>query len=104
MCRRCIMGGLIDNYLNQSITLKTAGTPSAWGVSTYTTSIVAARWIYRRKVIRDATGNEIVSMAQCYLNTSVNPQDVINHDNRDWTILQVKPIVNFEGMTEHYEV
>ena len=95
---------MIDLYLNQSVTLKSKTSVNEYNEATYTTSTIKARYQYKRKVIRNPMGEEVISMAQVFTTTQVKPDDTITFDSVDWNVLAVENCVTLEGTVNHYEV
>ena len=91
-------------YLNQTVTLKTKTTVNEYNESSYTTASVKARFEYKRRLLRDASGEEIMCLAIVYLNSYVKPDDLISFDNRDWTVKTVSNYYGLMGNLIGYEV
>lgn len=71
---------MISSYLNQSLTLKHAGTPNEYNESTYTTSTIKGRKENGFKLVRNNQGEEVVSSACVFTSATVVVDDLI--DNR----------------------
>ena len=95
---------MLSAYCNQTITLKTKTSIDAYNQATYTTSSVKARFEYKRKVVRNKKGEEVVSEARAYTKTAVKPDDVITFDSVDWTVIAVSNMTDINGLIVGYEV
>lgn len=95
---------MITSYCNQTITLKSKSSVNYYNEPTYTTSSISARFEYKRKMVRDKNGLEVVSEAQCYTETAVSPEDIITYDSKDWVVISVSNVVDLFGTVSHYEV
>ena len=95
---------MIDLYLNQTVTLKSKSSVNAYNESTYTSSTIKARFEYKRKMVRNRQGEEVISEASVYTTTQVKPDDVINFDSVDWQVITVENCVDLNGNVNHYEV
>lgn len=95
---------MIDLYLNQTVTLKTKGAVNEYNEPTYTTSNIKVRFEYKRRMVRNNLGQEVVSEARCFTTTEVNEDDIITFDGKDWNVLAVEDCVGLEGTISHYEV
>ena len=95
---------LISEYLNQSVTLKSKASVNAYNEATYASSTINARFEYKRRMIRNSDGEELMSLAQIFTTTQVKPDDVIVYESRDWQVVTVEDCVDLEGNVHHYEV
>ena len=95
---------MISEYLNQSITLKSKSSVNAYNESTYTNSTIKARFEYKRRMVRNNEGEEVLSTAQVFTETQVKPDDVLTFDGRDWQVVTVENCVDLDGSVHHYEV
>jgi hypothetical protein len=95
---------MLGDYLNQSITLKSKTTVDAYNQATYTTSTIKARFEYKRKMVTDKTGQQVISEAQCYTTTQVKPDDVITYDGVDRPVISAQDCVGIDGTVMFYEV
>lgn len=95
---------MIEEYLNQTVTLKTKGVVNSYNEPTYSSVSIKARFEYKRRMTRNALGETIVSLATCYTNIQVKPDDLIVFDGVDWVVLTVANVVDLFGNSSHYEV
>lgn len=65
---------------------------------------IKGRFEYKRRLIRDAKGEQIVSEAFVMTMTDVQPGDVIVWDGRDWPVVSVTTAVGLHGTVLHREV
>ena len=95
---------MLTGYTNQSITKKTKGAVNAYNEATYASSTIKGRFEYKRNLVRDVNGEEVVSSAVLYTETDVNPDDIINYDSRDYPVINVEDVVGLNGTVEFYQV
>lgn len=95
---------MIADYLNQTITLKTKSSVNTYNESTFTTSSIKARFEYRRRLIRNSLGEQVISEATVFSLTEIKPDDTITYDGIDWVVLRVSKEVDLFGDVSHYEV
>ena len=87
----------ISEYLNQSITLKSKSSVNAYNEATYSSSTISARFEYKRRMVRNNEGEEVLSTAQVFTETQVKPDDVLTFDSRDWQVVTVENCVDLDG-------
>jgi hypothetical protein len=95
---------MINLYLNQTATLKAKASVNLYNEATYTSSTINCRFQHKRKMARNAQGEEVVSMAQVFTTTEVDEDDTITYDGRDWQVIAVEDCVGLDGTVNHYEV
>jgi hypothetical protein len=97
---------MIGDYANQTFTHKAQnGTLTSEGLPNYSSSSIAGRWQYKRRLVRNSEGQEVVSEAQVYTETQVKVNDRLVHtDGTEHIVISVSPKVNLDGTTSHYEV
>jgi hypothetical protein len=91
---------MINDYANQSMTLKTAGTPNEYNEPTYATSTIKGRKEHGIKLVRNAQGEETVSSAVVFTASVVSVNDLID----DAIVIDSQPMPNLDGTTQFYEV
>jgi hypothetical protein len=95
---------MLDFYANQDITLKAKGTVDAFNQATYTTSTIKGRLQYKRTIVRNAQGQEVVSESQIFTKSAVVPDDLITVDAVDFPVITVEKPVGLDGTVMWYEV
>lgn len=96
---------MITSYMNQSAVLKVKGSVDEFNQPTYAADVtIDCRIDYARKMVRNSTGQEIVSEATLFTTTRVRPDDVIVFDGTNWTVLVVADQAGLSGTIEFYEV
>ena len=97
---------MLDMYLNQTITWRSrdSSPPNSYNENTFTTSSVAGRIVYKRKMVRLANSEEITSHAFIYTSSKILEGDEITLDNKNWVVREVYPYVFFDGSVMGYEV
>lgn len=95
---------MLDDYANQSIVWKQKQSTNDFNDPVYSSTTIMARFVYKRKMIRDRYGQEKISEAQCYTKSPVKPDDVLVFDNIDWVVQEVTNTTDFGGKVEYYKV
>lgn len=96
---------MIEDYLNQTASWYAKTGNNSYGEPSYATvATIYCRWEDRHKLIRDATGAEIVSMAQCYTTSNIQENDKLTYGGRDYIVLQVTDQPRLDGTVNHREV
>ncbi len=88
---------MITDYLNQSATWKTVASVNEYNEPTFTNTTITCRMEYKRQMVRDAQGQEVVSEATLYTTSAVLPGDVITYSSRDWSVLTVADEAELDG-------
>ncbi len=88
---------MITDYLNQTATWKTVTSVNEYNEPTFTSATIACRMEYKRQMVRDSQGQEVVSEATLYTLSAVKPGDVITYDSRDWSVLTVASEAQLDG-------
>ena len=94
---------MLNNYTNQTVTWKSRSSVNAYNEPTYSSSSIKARFIYKRDIVRLATGEEVVSDAIIYTTSAIQEGDVIVRDSKDWTIRKVYPHISLSGNVIGYK-
>ena len=91
--------GLLANYAKVSMTKSAAGTPNAYGESTYTNSTIYGVKESTNKLLRDRYGAEVVANTLIMTETSLTVGDKVDGD----IVVRVDTVRNINGSTDHYE-
>lgn len=95
---------MFSHLMNQSFTLKTKSSVDKYNQGTYTTSTITGRFEYKRKQVKSVTNQDIISEARVFTNTSVNIDDIITWDSKDWRVISVSICYDLFGSVSHYQV
>jgi hypothetical protein len=95
---------VLSDYTKQSIILKTKGAVNGANEATYTPNTIRGRLQYKRKLIRNTQGQEVVSEAQLFTEHAVSLDDRVTIDGADWPVLDVQKTVDLDGAVQWYEV
>ena len=93
---------MITDYLNQTVTYKAVSTTSEYGEKTFSTSTIAARYEYKRRMVINREGEEVLSTARCFCLSAIKPGDVITFDSKDWIVIDVENNVGLDGSIKFY--
>lgn len=88
---------MITDYLNQTATWKTVSSVNEYNEPTFTSTTITCRMEYKRQMVRDAEGQEVVSEATLYTLSAVLPGDIITYSARDWSVITVADEAQLDG-------
>lgn len=88
---------MITDYLNQSVVWKKVTGVNEFGEPVTVSQTIKARYESKRKLVRDRTGQEVVSEARFYCLQAVQAGDLIDRDGRDWPIIAVTEFMDLDG-------
>ena len=91
---------MIDNYTNQSMSLKHATSISEYNEKTYTTTTIYGRKETGSKMVRNTLGEEVVSTACIFTKSAVVVNDLIDNS----LVISVETLVGLDGNVKFYEV
>lgn len=95
---------MISKYLNQDALLKKMvpkdGYPPIPGHSTP----IKVRWEGKRRLVRNAQGQEVVSEARVLCTAEISPGDVLEYGGRNWPVITVSEAVGLDGRLMFREV
>jgi len=91
---------MIGNYLNQNLSWGHAGTPNEYNESTYTTTTIKGRKQNGFKLIRDASGAEVVSSTMVLTKSVISIGDLIDNDE----VIAVNDAIGLNGSVLWAEV
>jgi len=95
---------MIRDYLNQTATLKTTVSYNEYGEPVANEKVIPCRFEMKRKLVRDKTGNQVVSEATMYCVEPISPDDRIVYNNKEYIAIAVSEIVDLDGNIVYYEV
>jgi hypothetical protein len=96
---------MIGAYLNQTVLWK-----RRMGVNRHAEPIfsepisINVRFEGKRRMVRDAKGQDVVSEALVFCREDVQPGDVLVYEGREWTVITVSPVPDLSGRISHREV
>lgn len=83
-------------YMRDIVTLRIAQTDK-WGTKTFTNRNVRARIDEGSKIVRDFSGEQVVSSAQITIETtSLTHKDKVRYDSTDHTIIRIDEPQDFK--------
>jgi outer membrane lipoprotein-sorting protein len=94
---------MIEMYRNQEVTWKSLTSTSEDGSPTYSSSTIKVRFQYKRKMILDREGKQIISSSQVFTESAIKPGDTITFDGKAWPVLDVKNNYDLDGDLAFYE-
>ncbi len=88
---------MINAYMNDTITLKTA-TTDTWGTKTFVETALRGRFEFRTKMVRNIQGEQVVSTAKLYLATrALTHADRIIYESKEYAILNIEQVKDFSA-------
>ena len=94
---------MLKNYTNQALTRKSQTAIDEYGSPTYSSTTIQGRFEYKRKMIRNRDGREVLSQARIFTESAIRPGDVITFDSRDFPIIDVFNVYDLDGNLLFYE-
>lgn len=97
---------MIEAYTNQSAGWQiNKKEPNQYNEPTYEDSVdIDCRFEYKRRMVRNKQGQEVISEATLFTKSAVKPDDLITFDEIDWVVLAVANEVGLDGSIAFYEV
>lgn len=95
---------MIRDYLKQTATLKTTVGYNEYGEPIASEKVIPCRFEMKRKLVRDKTGNQVVSEATMYCIEPIRPDDRVVYNGREYVAITVSEIIDLDGNTVYYEV
>ena len=104
-----VVGGgehqVIENYLNETTIWKRVTGLNEYGEPvTESKEIKIVPWEGGHKLVRDAQGREVVSVARTKCVEPVQVGDLLQYEGRDWPVLASNSYSFFNGVRSHREV
>jgi hypothetical protein len=65
---------------------------------------IKVRWEAKRRLVRNAQGQEVVSEARVFCLESIQPGDVLEYGGRDWPVIAVSETPGLDGKAMFREV
>lgn len=94
---------MLGNYLNQdAVWLKPGGYGPDGPIMDETP--IKVRWEGKRRLVRDATGQQVVSEGRVYCREPVEPEHKIRFGEREWPVITVSVMPGLDGKTMLREV
>lgn len=96
---------MIDTYTNQRAMWRKRTAVQPNGTPLYAKDVsIPVRFEYKRRVVRDVSGEASVSEAFCMTTAPVEPGDILVYDGREWLARSLNKVFNFLGIEVHREV
>jgi hypothetical protein len=96
---------MIEGYLNQDAIWKRIESRDAYGKpKTITSTHIKVRWEGKRRLVRNAQGQEVVSEARAFCAEPVQPGDFINFNGKDWEVIAISEVPSLDGEVYFREV
>jgi len=91
---------VIRGYLNQSAKWKKLVSEGGYPPQPQEPGTeIKVRWEAKRRLVRNAQGQEVVSEARVFCLESIQPGDVLEYGDRDWPVIAVSEAVGLDGKT-----
>jgi hypothetical protein len=96
---------MITEYMNQAVIWKAKGAVNDSNEPTYAAdATIACRFEYKRRLVRNKTGEQVISEARLFTESPVKPDDLITFDSIDWVVIAVANQPDLDGTVLFYEV
>ncbi len=94
---------MIIDYLNQSATWKQATGLNEYGEPITASQTIKVRWEGKRRLVRNPSGQEVVSEARVFCLEAIQPGEIITYGGKDWPVITVSEVPDLDG-TAYREV
>lgn len=89
---------MIGDYLNQTAFWRHVTGRDDFNDPAYAADQpITVRWEARRRLVRNAQGDQVVSEARVFTEASVEPGDVLVYGSREWPVIAVGQVVGLDG-------
>ena len=95
---------MIKLYLNQDAIWKRVTARNEYGEPLTAEANIKVRWEGKRRLVRNARGQEVVSEARVFCTEPVYPGDLLEYSGREWPVIAVSVASGLDGMESHREV
>lgn len=95
---------MIEHYCNQDAVWKGVEGRDAYGKPKTTSTPIKVRWEGKRRLVRNAQGQEVVSEARAFCAEPVQPGDLINFNGKDWEVIAISEVPSLDGEVYFREV
>jgi hypothetical protein len=95
---------MLDDYCNESITVKTPSSTNKFNEQTYTERTIKARFEYKSTYTQDDKGEKVISTARLFTTESVTINDVVNYASVDWKVISISSMSDLDNDVIGYEV
>lgn len=95
---------MINAYLNQTAVWKQMVSDDGYPPQPGPGTEIKVRWEAKRRLVRDAQGQEVVSEARVFCLEAVESGDVMNYGGRDWPVIVVSETPGLDGTVRFREV
>jgi hypothetical protein len=89
---------MIEEYANQTLTLKKPLSVNEYNEATYSTTTIRGRKETGIKLVRNNQGEEVVSSARVFTGTAITANDLIDND----LVLAVDTAIDLDGTVGYY--
>ncbi len=101
----------VADYFNQTISIKRQKVDAdgntlynADGTPQFETATIKGRFVEDRRLVRDASGREVVSEAKLSTIEAIRPDDRVVDDGREYAVLHLAKARDVDGVFSHYVV
>lgn len=96
---------MISAYTNQTAGWKVKGAVNEYNEATFADPVtIDCRFEYKRRMVRNKEGQEVISEATMFTKSAVKPDDLVTYDSIDWVVITVANEVGLDGSVAFYEV
>lgn len=96
---------MMNNYLNQlAIWLKASSTLDAYGAPSFTQRLIKVRWEYKRRLVRNKEGQEVVSECRVFCKEPVEVGDKLMYMDKTYPVIAISILPALSGTEQYREV
>lgn len=95
---------MIANYLNQTATWYKAGKLDMYGAPSYTEQKIKVRWEFKRRLVRNKEGIEVVSECRVFCQEPVKAGDKLKYGDATYPVINYSILPTLDGSELYREV
>lgn len=95
---------MISDYCNQTFVWKSKSGVNDFNEPSYEDKTTKGRLEFKRRLIRNKLGQEVISEAKYFTNDNIKVDDALVYDNRNWIVISVSPQADLDGNVQFHEV
>ncbi|AEG14702.1 hypothetical protein Desku_1115 [Desulfofundulus kuznetsovii DSM 6115] len=95
---------MITPYLKQTAIWKQTIGYDLYGQPLTASTSIPVRWEGKRRLVRNAQGEQVVSEARVFTTHPIQPGDILSFGGRDWPVIAVSEVPTLDGAVLYREV
>jgi hypothetical protein len=95
---------MIRDYFNQTATWYKAGVPDMYGAPSFTEQAIKVRWEFKRRLVRNKEGVEVVSECRVFCQEPVQSGDALAYEGVNYPVINHAILPGLDGIELYREV